>query len=253
MNPDERDAVATRFSVSVDQVVRDHLISHLLAVIADRLGERVQFIGGTALARTHLPHGRLSEDIDLIAVTDRRSISAELDSAIPRALARSHGRLSVHPPFSATRDADPVIVRSAAGVAVKVQLLESLGRTRWPTERRNIVQRYSDAPPAALIVPTLPAFAAGKTATWHDRRASRDLWDLWALNNIGAIDTAAAVLYRRLGPTGELPDHSTFSRPPTETDWQAQLSGQTRLTITAQTAITEVATAWAALGAPVDD
>jgi len=44
---------------------------------------RIQFIGGTALARTHLPDGRLSEDIDLIAVDDRKAVAADLDAALP--------------------------------------------------------------------------------------------------------------------------------------------------------------------------
>ncbi|WP_408633000.1 hypothetical protein [Mycobacterium ostraviense] len=40
-----------------------------------------------------------------------------------------------------------------------------------------MVQRYSDAAAAELLVPTLPAFAASKTATWADRLAPRDLSD----------------------------------------------------------------------------
>jgi len=60
---------------------------------------RIQFIGGTALARTHLPDGRLSEDIDLIAVDDRKAVAADLDAALPRALARTHGRLTLDPPL----------------------------------------------------------------------------------------------------------------------------------------------------------
>lgn len=76
MNLDERDAVATQFGVAAEQVERDHLISHLLAVLSRQFGDRIQFIGGTALARTHLPDGRLSEDIDLIALGDRKPVLA---------------------------------------------------------------------------------------------------------------------------------------------------------------------------------
>jgi hypothetical protein len=94
------------------------------------------------LARTHLPDGRLSEDIDLIAIDDRKAVAEVLDA----------------------------------------QLLSARGRELWPTERRALQQRYHDAPAAELLVPTLPAFAASKTATWADRRAPRDLWDLWALH-----------------------------------------------------------------------
>lgn len=98
---------------------------------------------------------------------------------------------------------------------------------------------------ARLPVPTLPAFAAAKTATWHDRRASRDLWDLWALSTIGGIDSAAGELHRRLGPTNRLPGPHLFDRPPHADDWNSQLAGQTRLTITADTALTVVREAWA--------
>jgi len=82
---------------------------------------------------------------------------------------------------------------------VRLQLLSSHDRTVWPTERRSLIQRYADAPAAELLVPTLPALVASKTATWVDRHAARDLWDLWAMNRMGAIDAVAEVLYRRYG------------------------------------------------------
>jgi predicted nucleotidyltransferase component of viral defense system len=47
--------------------------SHLLAAISMLAGESVIFFGGTALGRSVVPDGRLSEDVDLIAV-DRRNI-----------------------------------------------------------------------------------------------------------------------------------------------------------------------------------
>ncbi|WP_336620125.1 nucleotidyl transferase AbiEii/AbiGii toxin family protein [Rhodococcus sp. G-MC3] len=58
------------------------------------------FIGGTALARTHLVDGRLSEDIDLIAVGSRSEVARDLDRALPRAVMRSHGRLVWDPAIS---------------------------------------------------------------------------------------------------------------------------------------------------------
>lgn len=63
--------VSRRFGVAESQVRRDHVISHVLAAIADEVSDDVVFFGGTALCRTHLPDLRLSEDIDLIAVRDR--------------------------------------------------------------------------------------------------------------------------------------------------------------------------------------
>ncbi|WP_024800529.1 nucleotidyl transferase AbiEii/AbiGii toxin family protein [Nocardia sp. BMG51109] len=245
MNIDERDSVATRFGVSPEQVERDHLISHLLAAISKRFGDRLHFIGGTALARTHLVNGRLSEDIDLVALDNRTALAAELDTALPRSVARSHGRLEWAPSLSNVPDTGGATLRTASGMSVKIQLLSARGRTVWPAELRGLEQRYSDAPPAELFVPTLPAFVAGKTATWHDRHAPRDLWDLWALNDIGAIDAAAGAWYRRYGPTNRLPAPQLFDHAPPEDDWNAQLAGQTRLAITAETALATVREAWA--------
>lgn len=165
MNSDEKTAVAEQFGVATEQVERDHLISHLLAFLSREFGDRIHFIGGTALARTYLPNGRLSEDIDLIAVGDRKSVAANLDATLPRALARTHGRLILDPALSTVPDARPAILRTADGLTVRLQLLSSRDRIVWPTERRSLVQRYTDAPAAGLLVPTLPAFAAPKTAT----------------------------------------------------------------------------------------
>jgi predicted nucleotidyltransferase component of viral defense system len=120
MNTDERDSAATRFGVSVTQIERDHFISHLLAFLSREFGSRIQFIGGTALARTHLPTGRLSEDIDLIATQDRKVLARDLDRELPRALARTHGRLTLEPPLSQTADAIPVRLRTTEGTAVQL-------------------------------------------------------------------------------------------------------------------------------------
>ncbi|WP_310178135.1 MULTISPECIES: nucleotidyl transferase AbiEii/AbiGii toxin family protein [Nocardiaceae] len=54
--------------------------------------DRVLFVGGTAFARTHLVDGRLSEDIDLIAVGSRSEVARDLDRALPRAVMRSHAQ-----------------------------------------------------------------------------------------------------------------------------------------------------------------
>ncbi|MGW6693132.1 nucleotidyl transferase AbiEii/AbiGii toxin family protein [Rhodococcus sp. NPDC054953] len=250
MNIDERDVVAARFGVAPEQVERDHLISHLLAVLSDRFADRLHFIGGTALARTHLVDGRLSEDIDLVALGNRTELAAEIDAALPRAVARTHGRLSWEPALATVRDTAAAHLRTASGLTVKVQLLSSKDRTVWPAETRALAQRYLDSPPAQLTVPTRAAFAASKTATWHDRRASRDLWDLWALAGIGAIDDEAADLYRQHGPTGKPPGGHLFVTPPTDNDWTAQLAGQTQLSVTARDALIAVGAAWARVTEP---
>ncbi|MDX1891228.1 hypothetical protein [Mycolicibacterium sp. 050158] len=135
MNHDERDSVSDQFGVSTEQVERDHLISHVLAFLSTHVENRIDFIGGTALARTHLPKGRLT----------------------------------LEPTLSSVASIQPAILRSPSGLSVRVQLPSSHDRTVWPAERRALFQRYADAPAAKLLVPTLPAFAASKTATWTDR------------------------------------------------------------------------------------
>jgi hypothetical protein len=115
---------------------------------------------------------------------------------------------------------------------VRIQLLSAHDQVVWPSERRVTVQRYTDAPAAELLVPTLPAFAASKTSTWADRRGARDLWDLWALSHLGAINGDAFSLYQR--------------------QWQVQLAGQTRITVSARTALDTVRAAWHATKIPDD-
>lgn len=172
-----------RFGVAEQQVRRDHVISHMLAAISTCCADDVIFFGGTALSRTHLAHARLSEDIDLIATTSRTEILPRLVHMLTSALKRTHGRPTWTPGFT-DRDTDAAVL-STAGTQVKLQVLRGEHYSTWPVERRVIEQRYADAPPASLIVPTLPSFVAWKTAAWTDRGAPRDLYDLWALNEIG--------------------------------------------------------------------
>lgn len=244
MDPDERDSTARTFGVSIEQVERDHLISHILAFLSQEFGDRIHFIGGTALARTHLTDGRLSEDIDLIAIGIRNHVAGDLDAALPHAVARTHGRLAVTPTLRQTADTLPVLLQPEVGRSVRLQLLSARERVVWPTESSALFQRYTDAPAATLLVPTRPAFAAAKTATWADRRAPRDLWDLWALSEVGAIDAEAAALFRKHGPTNRAPAPHLFKDAPSDAEWRAQLAGQTRLTVSAGDALRAVRDAW---------
>lgn len=146
----ERDQVAAQFGVASAQIERDYVLSLLLAALARSFADDVIFFGGTALARTHLSQGRLSEDLDLIAVGPRRDLAARLDSALPRALLRGYGRLTWQPALSAVRDIEPASLADGQGLVVKVQLLKADGYPPWPTEVRDLNQRYHDVPPAAL-------------------------------------------------------------------------------------------------------
>ncbi|PRC62595.1 hypothetical protein C6A85_02240, partial [Mycobacterium sp. ITM-2017-0098] len=57
-------------------------------------------------------------------------------------------------------------------------------------------------------------------------------------------DAGAAALFRRYGPTNRAPTLRMFDRAPSDAEWQAQLAGQTRLTVTAAEALGAVREAW---------
>lgn len=243
----ERQRTKDRFGADDAQVERDYLISHVLTAISDELGDRVRFYGGTALARTHVPNGRLSEDIDLIAEGARADVAEHLTRVLTRRLAREFGRPSFTPAIALARAAQPVTVAFPSGHRVQMQLLPSDHYGPWPFERRELVQRYADAAPATLFVPTVAAFVAWKTVTLIDRRAPRDLWDLAALASLGAFSAAAAELFLALGPFRSLPSNSTIPMSPSEDVWERDLAHQTRLRITAAQARATVVRAWASL------
>lgn len=244
---EEVQAVADQFGVSQEQVRRDHVISHVLALISRDLADEILFFGGTALARTHLVDGRLSEDLDFIALSPRGDVAATLDTLLPRGASRATGALHWNPSLTEVRDTDAAMLEGPHGIRLKVQLLRGEHYAPWPTERRELHQRYNDAATATLSVPTLAAFTAWKTVTWADRRAPRDLWDLHALSALGAIDSDALDLYCRFGPTNRAPSPDLFRRSPREEDWSAALAGQTRLSVTAAQALAGVRKAWTLL------
>jgi hypothetical protein len=161
-NREEWAAVAERFGVDLEQVRRDHLVSHVLGAIADGVStDDVVFFGGTALSRTFLTDARLSEDIDLIALGSRRVVAEQIEAAARRGLARSHGRPTWRPALTATSGIQPATLAVQGVVAIQVQLVSSEGYL-WPTEIREIEQRYVDAPPARLRTLTAAGFAAAK-------------------------------------------------------------------------------------------
>jgi hypothetical protein len=134
LDPDELDNVAAHFGVDETQVLRDHLISHVLAALSAEAPDQLIFFGGTALARSVLPEGRLSEDIDLIAVDGRGKLAAHLTTAIPRFLRREFPDLVWSPSLVQSRGNDPAILRTVEGLSVRIQLLGATGYPRWPTE-----------------------------------------------------------------------------------------------------------------------
>ncbi|RAY10748.1 nucleotidyl transferase AbiEii/AbiGii toxin family protein [Actinomadura craniellae] len=225
LDPDELADVADAFGVDDAQVQRDHLISHLIHALSILEVDGLLFFGGTALARTHVPNGRLSEDIDL-SVPDRATAAKILHNALPRALRREFPTLGWQVPLTAIRDTDPALLGTDNGIQVRIQLLSAEHMFRWPAETRSIEVRYADVPAAALRVPALPAFVAMKTTAWADRHAERDLYDLNALARLGAIDRQAADLVK--AATGVRVAPHMFDRLPDERQWKDQLAHQTR-------------------------
>lgn len=246
LSADDLSYVADLFGVPEAQIRRDHAISHVLAVIAAQLPDAVIFFGGTALSRTHLIHARLSEDIDLISTGPRRETADALVRALDTGLMRVLGRPRWNPGLDARHDVTPAVLEFGEDIAIKVQLLDGRGYSRWPVERRVIEQRYLDAPPAELTVPTVESFVGWKTAAWHDRGAARDLYDLWALARQGYLTAEAAALFAKYGTTGGPPREFMFKTAPPEQVWRDQLAGQTRLEVTAADALAVVRTAWSA-------
>ncbi len=137
------------------------------------------FFGGTALSLTHLPNGRLSEDVDLY-VPARAQVARVVDKELPRMLRREYPRSQWDPALSAVRATAAARLVTEEGLAIRVQLLDADAQGwRWlPTEVRALEQRYGDVPVTSIAVPTRAAFVAMKAAAWVDRRAARDLFDL---------------------------------------------------------------------------
>ncbi|MGI8878923.1 MAG: nucleotidyl transferase AbiEii/AbiGii toxin family protein [Jatrophihabitans sp.] len=123
-------SVAQQFGVALEQVHRDHLISSILAALQAHADELI-FFGGTALARTCLPSGRLSEDIDLIAVTDRRSTAHAVSRTIAHALRVTHGRVDWTVALADIRNTEPeVLEEDPGGCGPHLSWLRAVRRAR---------------------------------------------------------------------------------------------------------------------------
>lgn len=239
--------VKAAFGVSDEQVVRDHAISHLLAAISAMDGaQALTFIGGTALSRTFLPGLRLSEDIDLMTSSTRQATADALQGAINRGLRRTHGAVSWQPELARTKGSESAVVRVGDRVLIRIQLLAERDYPRWPTTRRPLEQRYTDAPEATLTTLTPSGFAASKTATWLERRASRDLYDLWGLAQEGHINAETSRLFTTLGPTGTPVAEWMFKEAPGDVEWQAALGHQGNVRVGPAEALSSVRSAWRA-------
>jgi len=237
------------FGVDLEQVRRDHVISHALASISARAREVFLFTGGTMLSRTWLPNLRLSEDIDLMVYLPRAEAGGRLAEALEVDLADRFGPLAWDKDPRTAADTESIYLAAGEDVTIKFQLVDTTDRARWPHEERDIMQRYSDAPPARLLVPTAPTVVAMKLTAWVDRRTPRDLYDLWAMSQRGMITADAVETYRRFGQSGQPLSGYLFSHPPTEIEWEDALGHQCRLQADPTEAIEAVGYALAAFGA----
>ena len=240
--------VAAQFGVAKEQVLRDHAISHILAALTRmKHAKQLIFFGGTALSRTFLPTLRLSEDIDLITRLPRADMAAEIELSIQNGLRRSHGDATWSTGLIETKGSEAAVLRVGKTIQIRIQLISQDGYPAWPTQEQSLIQRYSDAPEARLETLTPPAFVANKTATWLDRKAPRDLYDLWALAQLGAINAEALALFERHGPTGSRPRPWMFDEAPAQTAWQDSLNYQGQTRVSADQALSQVRGMWLAV------
>lgn len=242
LDPADLATVTATFGVAEDQVRRDHLIGHVLAALSTLAEDSLVFFGGTALTWTHLPEGRLSEDVDLYC-TDRPAVARMIESEVPRLLRREVPGTAWSPGLTAVRSTDPARLVTPDGLVVRLQLLdvERQGWTYFPTERRRLIARYTDLPEISMRVPTLAGFAAMKTVAWTDRRTPRDLFDLAGLASLNALESEAAEIFRRA--TGRrLAPHDFSGQAPR--DWAEALAHQTGRLPSATTCLERALTAY---------
>lgn len=236
----EAEKVQSQFGASIPQVLRDHAISHFLREIQS-LNSEVTFFGGTALSRTYLINGRLSEDVDLYSST-REVLSRELDE-LPEKIEQEFPQASWEVLPSQVADPGSALLHCDGAIKINVQVLDSHTRNwqKIPTQMTPIYQRYSDVPPTQLLVPTLSGFVAMKVLAWFDRRKSRDLFDLDALSRLGKVSNEARILLAEL--VGH-PISSAMLDLRISDNWSDALSRQTKLLSTEKECLTRLLEWW---------
>lgn len=240
LDPHDADHVQKLFGATEAQVRRDHAISHVLAAIKDMRAGFV-FYGGTALSRTLLDNGRLSEDIDLFSES-RRELCLELDE-LPDLIEQEFPQAEWERLPSHTADVENTNLNLGLLNQIKVQVADSRSRgwQKIPTELMEIDQRYSDVEQTHLLVPTLDGFVAMKALAWFDRGTPRDLFDLEGLSHLGAVTETARELVREL--RGFRLSRGMLNRRVSGL-WYEELANQTRLEKTEQECLTRLLGWW---------
>lgn len=210
---------ARELGVPGAQIRRDHLLSHLIAALP--LEDRVVFIGGTALNRTHIPDVRLSEDLDVHLV---EGPADDLVAQLIEAVRLEYPGITVD---RRQRRYD-VATYSLQIDDLRVQVQVIMKRPEWrplPTAITPIRLRYSDLSESVdLVVPTVEAFAAMKLTAYVDRVAPRDLFDLRELAERGTLNDESLALVRQL--LGRSLARQEFETLPSQNEWDIELSHQ---------------------------
>lgn len=212
-------SLVQRLGVPEAQIRRDHLLSHLIAAVP--LEDRVVFIGGTALNRTHLPDVRLSEDLDI------HLVEGKADDLVAQVL--EGVRLEYPGTFvdSRVRQYDVATYPlEVDGLRVRIQVITN--RPEWirlPTQITPVRLRYSDLSVSVdLVVPSVESFGAMKLTAYVDRFAPRDLFDLRELAARGALNEETLALTRKL--LGRSLARQEFESSPSDAEWDIELSHQ---------------------------
>lgn len=204
------------------------MISHVLEALYRLQLDEVTFFGGTALCRTWLPDVRLSEDIDLL-VPDHIVAASLIPRMLSRALRREYPEAE-WADVGVKHEVDTKLLSVGRNVQVKVQFAKwrHLWESSIPVVDSPVRLRYSDLPETVqLSVPTGAGFGAMKLIAWSDRRAPRDLFDLYELARNGYLVKEVQEIQKAI--TGVAPTASTLGRtvPPTVVDsWDAELAHQ---------------------------
>ena len=165
-------------------------------------------------------------------------------------LARQFPAMAWNPSPTRVRGSSPAVLTTGDDLRLPLQILSGAGDPPWPSEIRDIEQRYSEAPPARLRTYTAAGFAAAKLDAWISRRAARDLFDLWAMAHQGMITSAALDVFTRHGQLTSPPERWAFERLPTAAEWDDQLAHQTSITVSPKEAARVRAQAWATAASP---
>jgi len=190
--------LAHRFGVGERVIEKDYVVSWVLVAIAESdLRGHVAFKGGTALKRVYFPEYRFSEDLDFTLPGDlaHDELVGLLGGLLPSLLGRINLRVDL------TR-AD---LRAHEGTHVEVAYVGPLQATARPrrlkmdfTRRELLVNPprtaeltapYSDYPQGVrLPAYTINEIFAEKLCALMGRTEPRDLYDVWWLLEMAAID-----------------------------------------------------------------